>query len=81
MGIVTDEAKAINSICYCQVYNGRKICWSKGVVGTLTEEQQRQFCTAETTVSLPDVINPSVLVHMLITGELRGKLNKGEWVV
>jgi len=49
MGRITNEAKASEGKCNCQRI-GRTdsakdiLCWSKGVIGTMTNEQEEKYC-------------------------------------
>ena len=45
-GAVLDEATAKVSPCSCFTYKGKDMCWSKGIVGLLTQDQQRVYCVA-----------------------------------
>ena len=45
MGIVVDEVEAQSSPCKCYEYApGKFICWSKGIVGALSDAQEGMFC-------------------------------------
>ena len=45
MAILVDEEIAKHSPCTCYVYdNGKKICYSIGAIGVLSDEQEREFC-------------------------------------
>ncbi len=44
-GIVVDEAAAKTSRCSCIEYRpGKKLCFSKGIVGALSDEQEEIYC-------------------------------------
>ncbi|GAI84425.1 unnamed protein product, partial [marine sediment metagenome] len=45
-GAVLDEATAKASPCSCFTYKGKDLCWSKGVVGLLAQDQQKAYCAA-----------------------------------
>ncbi|MBU0846904.1 hypothetical protein KKH23_06900 [Patescibacteria group bacterium] len=45
-GAVLNEATAKASPCSCFTYKGKDLCWSKGVVGLLAQDQQRLYCVA-----------------------------------
>ena len=45
-GIVLYEATARATPCSCFTYKGKDLCWSKGIVGLLTQEQQNVYCVA-----------------------------------
>jgi len=50
-GVVVNEAVAMASPCRCIEYRpGKKLCFSKGIVGALSDEQEKVYCT--TTVPL-----------------------------
>ncbi|MDL1957047.1 MAG: hypothetical protein LWW95_08405 [Candidatus Desulfofervidus auxilii] len=44
-GLVIDEAKAELYPCTCyDIGEGKKLCFSKGIIGALTEEQIKKYC-------------------------------------
>lgn len=44
-GIVVDEALAKVTPCRCIEYRpGKKLCFSKGIIGTLSDEQEKLYC-------------------------------------
>ncbi|MBA7556799.1 hypothetical protein ES705_49519 [subsurface metagenome] len=45
-GAILDEATAKASPCSCFTYKGKDLCWSKGVIGLLTQDQQGVYCVA-----------------------------------
>lgn len=45
-GAVLDEARAKASPCSCFTYKDKDLCWSKGIVGLLTQDQQGVYCVA-----------------------------------
>lgn len=45
-GAVLDEATARATPCSCFTYKGKDLCWSKGIVGMLTQPQQEIYCVA-----------------------------------
>ena len=45
-GAVLDEAAAKASPCSCFTYKGKDLCWSKGIIGMLTQDQQKLYCIA-----------------------------------
>ena len=50
-GVVVNEAVAMASPCRCIEYRpGKKLCFSKGIIGALSDEQEKIYCT--TTVPL-----------------------------
>jgi len=53
-GIVVDEAKAKASPCRCIEYKpGKKLCFSSGVVGALSDEQEKIYCAPEVPLESP----------------------------
>lgn len=45
-GVVLDEARARAAPCSCFTYKGKDLCWSKGIIGMLTQDQQKVYCIA-----------------------------------
>jgi len=45
-GIVLDEARARATPCSCFIYKGKDLCWSRGVLGMLKQEQEDIYCVA-----------------------------------
>ena len=45
-GLVIDEHTAKATPCSCFTYKGKDLCWSKGVIGMLKQEQQDAYCVA-----------------------------------
>lgn len=45
-GLVIDEATARATSCSCFIYKGRDLCWSRGIIGMLKQEQQEIYCVA-----------------------------------
>lgn len=44
-GIVVNEATAMASACRCIEYRpGKKLCFSKGIIGALSDEQEAIYC-------------------------------------
>ena len=44
-GIVVNEALAMTAPCRCLEYRpGKKLCFSKGIIGALSDEQERIYC-------------------------------------
>jgi len=44
-GIVVNEATAMASACRCIEYRpGKKLCFSKGIIGALSDEQETIYC-------------------------------------
>jgi len=45
-GIVLDEARARATPCSCFFYKGKDLCWSRGILGMLKQEQEDIYCVA-----------------------------------
>lgn len=45
-GVVLDEATARATPCSCFTYKGKDMCWSKGIIGMLRQDQQAVYCVA-----------------------------------
>jgi len=45
-GAVLDEPTAKASLCNCFIYKGKDYCYSKGVIGMLSQDQERLYCVA-----------------------------------
>ncbi|MBA7533542.1 hypothetical protein ES705_25782 [subsurface metagenome] len=45
-GAILDEATAKASPCSCFIYKGKDMCWSRGIIGLLTQDQQKVYCVA-----------------------------------
>ena len=45
-GVVLDQATARATPCSCFTYKGKDLCWSKGIVGLLSQPQQEIYCVA-----------------------------------
>jgi len=45
-GLVVDEARARASPCSCFTYKGKDMCWSRGIIGLLTQDQENIYCVA-----------------------------------
>ena len=43
-GVVLDEARARATPCGCFTYKGKDLCWSKGIIGMLSQPQQDIYC-------------------------------------
>lgn len=53
-GIVVNEALAMASPCSCIEYRpGKKLCFSKGIVGALSDEQETAYCSATVELKSP----------------------------
>jgi hypothetical protein len=45
-GIVVDPATAAKGPCECiKTTTGKNMCWDKGIVGALNQDQVKQYCT------------------------------------
>ncbi|GAH75044.1 unnamed protein product, partial [marine sediment metagenome] len=44
--LIVDEATARASPCTCFTYKGKDMCWTKGGIGLLKQEQQDIYCVA-----------------------------------
>lgn len=47
MGHVINRSKALNTPCTCYKLDGELLCWSPGIIGTLTDKQEAIFCTSK----------------------------------
>jgi len=45
-GLVINKPRAKASPCSCFTYKGKDLCWSRGVLGMLKQEQQEVYCVA-----------------------------------
>ena len=53
-GIVVNEATAMASPCRCIEYRpGKKLCFSKGIVGGLSDEQEKLYCPTTEALESP----------------------------
>ncbi|MEM0099124.1 MAG: hypothetical protein QW745_09070 [Thermoplasmata archaeon] len=56
-GIVVNEERAEQGICKCiPTPNGKNLCWAEGIIGALSQEQQKKYCkkiTLEKGTKLP----------------------------
>lgn len=56
-GIVVDEERAKASACKCVEYSpGKKLCWSPGIIGALTDEQERIYCPTMVEIQRPGTV-------------------------
>lgn len=56
-GIVVDELKARATPCkYVEYAPGKRIAWSPGIVGALTDEQERLYCPSWVRLERPGVV-------------------------
>ncbi len=44
--LILDEATARATPCSCFTYKGKDLCWSRGAIGMLRQDQQRVYCVA-----------------------------------
>ena len=50
-GIVYNEEKAERGECKCvPLPTGKNLCWAKGIIGALSQDQVKKYCRPETTV-------------------------------
>lgn len=45
-GVVLDEATARATPCSCFTYKGKDLCYSRGIIGMLSQPQQEIYCVA-----------------------------------
>ena len=56
-GIVVNEAVAKASPCRCVEYKpGKSLCWSSGVIGALSDEQEKLYCPTIEKVERPGTV-------------------------
>ena len=56
-GILVDEERARRTPCKCVEYKpGKKLCWSPGIVGALTDEQETLYCPTTIAVERPGTV-------------------------
>lgn len=56
-GIVVDEERAKASACKCVEYKpGKRLCWSPGIIGGLTDEQERTYCPTMIEIERPGTV-------------------------
>jgi hypothetical protein len=55
-GQVVNPTRAKDSTCTCFKYKAKEICWQRGVIGTLTQEQKATFCTNKVYVDEPKLL-------------------------
>ena len=44
--LILDEATAKATLCSCFTYKGKDLCWSRGAIGMLRQDQQAIYCVA-----------------------------------
>jgi len=55
-GIVVNEATAMASPCRCIEYRpGKKLCFSKGIIGALSDEQEAIYCPVTEELESPGI--------------------------
>jgi len=66
MGKIVDEEKAKNSPCICLVDEeiGAELCYSKGSIGALNEEQKKEYCNPKLEIPMTEE-QKKVLKHFL----------------
>lgn len=52
MGIVAEPVQAKNTACECHKIDDELICWSKGVIGALSDSQENSLCTVKNVSSM-----------------------------
>nr|MBC8273578.1 hypothetical protein [Chloroflexota bacterium] len=53
-GIIVNEATAMASSCRCIEYRpGKKLCFSKGIIGALSDEQETIYCPVTEKLETP----------------------------
>jgi len=56
-GIVVDEEKAKRTACkYVEYKPGKRLVWSPGIIGALTDEQERMYCPTMLAVERPGTV-------------------------
>jgi len=56
-GLVVDEARAKASPCRCVEYApDKRLCWSRGIIGALTDEQEVTYCPTTYDVRRPGTV-------------------------
>jgi len=57
-GIVVNEPRAKTTPCKCVEYKpGKKLCWSPGIIGALTDEQEELYCPTTEKVERPGTVS------------------------
>lgn len=51
--LILNEATARASPCSCFTYKGKDLCWSRGAIGLLTQDQQKVYCAGKTYKARP----------------------------
>lgn len=73
MGNVVDFNEARNSTCECRrTSTGELVCWSKGIIGTLSDEQEEKFCKDKVVFS-DKIENKSQIDKFKMLGEISDK--------
>jgi len=52
-GIVVDSDRAFNTPCKCARVDGSEICFSKGIIGAMTDSQKAFYCNPKTYFESP----------------------------
>jgi len=56
-GLVVDEARARATSCKCVEYApNKRLCWSAGIIGAMTDEQEREYCPTTYDISRPGTV-------------------------
>lgn len=56
-GIVVDEERAKASACKCVEYApGKRLAWSPGIIGALTDEQEKRYCPTMLHIERPGTV-------------------------
>ncbi len=56
-GIVVDEERAKASACRCVEYKpSKRLCWSPGIIGALTDEQEKLYCATTIEIERPGTV-------------------------
>ena len=57
-GVVVNEDRAKATPCKCVEYKpGKKLCWSPGIIGALTDEQEALYCPTTIAVERPGTVS------------------------
>ena len=55
-GIVVDEAVAKATPCTCYAIDGTEMCFSRGIIGTLSPAQREAYCVAGKTIKEEGIV-------------------------
>jgi len=57
-GILVNEERARRTPCKCVEYKpGKKLCWSPGIIGALTDEQEATYCPTTLAIERPGTVS------------------------